>query len=281
MTTPVTIEDIYRLFERSRAEDDRRSAEADRRSAEADRRSAEADRRLSELERLFEQSRLAAERRSAEADRRSAEADRRSAEADRRSEEVNHRLSELERLSVESRREMAEFRQAMAQSRQDWSQSMAEFRQENDRQIQEMRKMVAGLSDRWGVFVENLVRSSAVKLFQERGIDVTEIHPGMRVRRGDLEMQIDVFVVNGQEAVAIEVKSHLTREYVDEFLAQLPNFKAAFPAYRDYTVYGAVAGIDIDQGIDRYAYRQGLFVLRQTGDFVEIANDDRFEPIAW
>uniref|UniRef100_UPI003F6EF5EF DUF3782 domain-containing protein n=1 Tax=Gloeomargarita lithophora TaxID=1188228 RepID=UPI003F6EF5EF len=46
MSTPVTIEDIYQLFQQSQAEADRRAAEADRRAAEA---KAEADRSMAEL----------------------------------------------------------------------------------------------------------------------------------------------------------------------------------------------------------------------------------------
>jgi hypothetical protein len=35
------------------------------------------------------------------------------------------------------------------------------------------------------------------------------------------------------------------------------------------------------QDVDRYAYRKGLFVIRQCGDSVELANDERFQPRAW
>ena len=45
MSTPVTLEDIFQIFQRSQAEADRRFAEADRRAAEA---KAEADRRAAE-----------------------------------------------------------------------------------------------------------------------------------------------------------------------------------------------------------------------------------------
>ena len=48
-----------------------------------------------------------------------------------------------------------------------------------------------------------------------------------------------------------------------------------------YQIYGAVAGIEIDQGVDRYAYQQGLFVIKQTGETVAIANDTTFQPAAW
>ncbi|MGK7957213.1 MAG: DUF3782 domain-containing protein, partial [Crocosphaera sp.] len=45
--------------------------------------------------------------------------------------------------------------------------------------------------------------------------------------------------------------------------------------------YGAVAGIEIEEGADKYAYRQGLFVLAQSGETVNILNDEQFNPQAW
>ena len=55
MADSITIEDIYKLFQRSQEEADRRFAEADRRAAEADRRAAELDQNLTRLEKIAEQ----------------------------------------------------------------------------------------------------------------------------------------------------------------------------------------------------------------------------------
>jgi hypothetical protein len=68
MSNPVTIEDIYNLFQKSQEESDRRSAEADRRSAEADRRAAEADRRAAEADRLAAEAKAESDRRKREID---------------------------------------------------------------------------------------------------------------------------------------------------------------------------------------------------------------------
>ncbi|TVP67792.1 MAG: hypothetical protein EA342_07725 [Leptolyngbya sp. LCM1.Bin17] len=192
MANPVTLEDIYALFQTSQAEADRRSAEADRRSAEADR-----------------------------------------------------RLQRLERIAANTSRE------------------------------------VAGLTTRWGQFVENLVEPAVVRLFRERGIEVQETARRMRSQRPGAEMEIDIFAVNGDVAVAIEVKSRLSRQDIEDFLARMDRFRQAFPHYQDYQIYGAVAGIEIDEGVDRYAYQRGLFVIKQTGDTVTIANNAAFQPTAW
>jgi len=247
MSTPITLEDIYQIFQRAQEETERRAAEFDRRLAES---KAEADRRAAESK--------------AEADRHAAES---KAEAERRAAESK----------AEAERRAAEFDRRLAESKA-----------EADRRTAELEKLVAStnaavnnLSSPWGLFVENLVEPAAVQSFQERGIDVKETHQRMKVHRGEIAMEIDIFVVDDTEAVAIEVKSHLTQEYVNEFLDDLSKFKQAFPAYKNYQIYGAVAGIEIDEGVDRYAYKKGLFVIRQSGETVEIVNDHKFKPTAW
>ncbi len=140
---------------------------------------------------------------------------------------------------------------------------------------------MAGLTTRWGQFVENLVEPAVIRLFQARGIDVQETSRRMTSKRPGAQMEIDIFAVDGDVAVAIEVKSRLSQRDVDDFIAKLGRFRQAFPHYGDYCIFGAVAGIEIDVGVDRYAYQQGLFVIQQSGDSVDIANDQSFRPTAW
>ena len=243
MAEPITLADIYALFQASQAEADRRFAEADRRAAEANRlaaeRAAEADRLAAE--RAAEANRLAAER-AAEANRLAAE---RAAEADRRAAEADRRLQQLEKVAANTSRE------------------------------------VAGLTTRWGQFVENLVEPAVVRLFQARGIQVKEIAQCKISHRLEAPMEIDIWAVDGDVAVAIEVKSRLSRGDVDDFLDTLSRFRLAFPHYGDYRIYGAVAAIEIDRGVDRYAYQRGLWVIKQTGDTVTLANDAEFQPRSW
>ncbi len=232
MADPITLDDIYALFQTSQAEADRRFAEADRRAAES---KAEADRRAAE-------SKAEADRRAAEFDRKMAES---KAEDDRRAAEAARSMEDLRRL------------------------------------VDNTTRAVDGLTTRWGQFVENLVEPSVVRLFRERGIDVQETTRRMRSQRPGAEMEIDILAINGDSAVAVEVKSRLSRQDVDDFLARLGRFKRSFPHYMNYQIYGAVAGIEIDAGVDRYAYQQGLFVIKQTGDTVTIANNAAFRPTAW
>ena len=84
---------------------------------------------------------------------------------------------------------------------------------------------------------------------------------------------------DGDEVVAVEVKSTMTVEWVNDFLTDLATFTEFFPKYQGHRIYGAVAGLDISQDVERYAVRKGLFVLRVSGnEMVEIANAEQFVP---
>ncbi len=152
---------------------------------------------------------------------------------------------------------------------------------ETDQQIKQLGKKIGDLGNRLGEFVEGLVKPAVVRLFRERGIEVHEVHADIAVNRHDEGIQIDLLVVNDAEAVLVEVKSKLAQADVDEHLERLAKFKRMLPRYGDVRAMGAVASMVMPPDVARYAYRQGLFVLAQTGESVAILNDDRFLPVAW
>ena len=214
---------------------------------------------FAEFQKEAERRNVEAERRNVEAERRNVEAERRSAEADRRNAEAEQRNAEADRRSAEADRTMEELK----------------------KQVQATTEAVNNLTTRWGRFVEEMVEPAVVQLFQERGIDVTQTMSRLKSKRPGAAMEIDILAVNGSELVAVECKSRLSKDDVDDFLDRLQRFKLAFPQFRDFQVYGAVAGIEIDQGIDSYAYRRGLFVIKQSGETVKIINDVQFQPVGF
>ena len=58
----------------------------------------------------------------------------------------------------------------------------------------------------------------------------------------------------------------------------LKDFKKYFMHYRPLKIYGAVAYLRSDSEADLFAQRQGLFVIRATGDSASIINSKDFKP---
>ena len=181
-------------------------------------------------------------------------------------------------------KELAQSQQELNQSQQELSQAQKETDKqikETDKQINRVSKQIGELGNRLGEFVEYQVRPAVVRLFQERGIDVHEFHPGLSVTRDHEGLEIDLLVVNDTDAILVEVKSKLTQRDVDEHLQRFAKFKRLMPRFRDVKALGAVAAMVVPDKVASYAYRQGLFVLVQSGENVVILNDAEFIPQIW
>ena len=159
--------------------------------------------------------------------------------------------------------------------------AVAKQQEENAKKIEQLSDTVNALTGKWGKFVEGLVAPGTVRIFKERGIEVERTYTRAESKINGEEMEIDVIVENEEYVVAIEVKSTLKVEDVNEHLEKLRGFREFFPRFKEQKLIGAVAGIIIEEEADKYAYRRGLFVIGQTGETVNILNDEKFKPKLW
>ena len=161
-----------------------------------------------------------------------------------------------------------------------------ELREEAEKRNAELDKKMGKFTNILGEFVEGLVKPRIVELFVERNIPVYTVYTNIKGLRPDKseEYQIDMLLLNNTIAVAVEIKTKLTVEDVRDHLERLDKIRINPPHKFDFsgmTVLGAVAGINIEGDADKFAYRKGLFVLKQRGEIVEIANDEQFVPTEW
>ncbi|MBF0153698.1 MAG: DUF3782 domain-containing protein [Magnetococcales bacterium] len=178
-------------------------------------------------------------------------------EAEARSKELEHDLHETRRI-------------------------MQESNEETNKKVKEVSTLVGRLGDRWGEFVEGLVAPACETLFAERGIPIHKVSPRVKAKLpGNRRMEIDILVVNTDTVALVEVKSKLKQDDVREHLTRLGEFKDFFPEYASRRVMGAVAGIVIEEGVDRFAINAGLWVIVQSGDSMHLANDTTFVPRTW
>ena len=145
----------------------------------------------------------------------------------------------------------------------------------------EVNTSIGRLSNRLGEFVEEAVRPSAVRLFRERGIDVHEVHQNVTSDREGSAFEIDLLVVNNQDVVAIECKSNLSIDDVNEHLERLEKIKRFLPDHVNKRISGAVAGMVIPANVATYAIKKGLYVIGQNGEHLELRNEKSFTAKTW
>ncbi|CAK0772313.1 conserved hypothetical protein [Gammaproteobacteria bacterium] len=196
---------------------------------------------------------------SAEMDRRFQETDRKFQETDRKFQDTDRKFQETDRKFQDTDRKF----------------------QETDAKIKQVNVQIGNLGNRLGEFVEEMVLPSALRVLQGRGIEVHAIYPRARAKRKTGGTEIDLLLINTTDAVAIEVKSALGIDHVNEHLERMDRFKVLFPHHAHLNVHGAVAGMVVPEEVAAYAVKCGLFVLVPAADTMQLFNTPEFQPKTW
>ena len=160
--------------------------------------------------------------------------------------------------------------------------SRKEFHKSLEESSKEFDKKLGRITGDWGTFVVALVKPGAMELFRERGIELDICYQEVEVKKDGIPYyEIDLFYINDQYAVAIEAKSKLDISDIKYHLARLKKIHDIPPRHfklKGKKLIGAVAAMILNESSERYAIQNGLFVIKQKGNILEIVNEVGFTP---
>ncbi|MDR3012236.1 MAG: hypothetical protein LBU70_03390 [Chitinispirillales bacterium] len=160
------------------------------------------------------------------------ESDKRLTESDKRLTESNKRLTESDKKLAESNKRLTE--------------------------------MMGNLGGKLGVIIELLLIPGICPLMNKHGHDFVRVCPNIKVRKDKIHTQIDLMLYNTTEAMAIEIKTQIDVEdvlwHTENRIKKMLDLQKEF-GIEDKTIYGAVAGISIDDRARKVALDKGLYVI--------------------
>jgi hypothetical protein len=180
-------------------------------------------------------------------------------------QENAQRHKEFERLTEQMRKE--------ADQRQ----------KENDRLLKQNQKMMSDLGRKFGTIIEHMFIPNLKEKFNALGYVFEKSAPNVLIgsKEHNLYAEIDVFLENGETALAVEVKTQVNIADVREHMQRMGKLRKYFDLHRDTRkLYGAVAGAIIHGNVQEYALKQGFYIIQQSGDNVNIV-EPRDSPKAW
>jgi len=146
---------------------------------------------------------------------------------------------------------------------------------ETDKKIRELSNL---FTTQWGRLVESLVEGELIKLLVDRGLNVESVLQRRKGSKNGVSYEFDLIAENTDEIVIVEVKTTLRPDDVKHFLKKLHQAKTFMPVYKNMKIYGAVAFLTAVSGSEQMAEKQGLFVIRATGNSSKIINAKDFKP---
>jgi len=169
---------------------------------------------------------------------------------------------------------LMESRQRMEESQKRMEESNQELKKQMEESQKRIEKNLGGLGNSLGWLTESLFTNELWKKFSDLGIPVTcqSSHRKFCDEKQALA-EIDLFIENGECAIAVEIKTKMTVEHIDDHLERIEIVRRYLDARGDRRkLLGAVAGGVVPENVLKYAQKKGLYVVLQTGDSVAIAD---------
>jgi hypothetical protein len=154
---------------------------------------------------------------------------------------------------------------------------------ETDRLLRQNQKMMGDLGKKFGTVIEHMFIPNLTEKFNALGYVFEKSSPNVLIgsREHNIYAEIDVFLENGDAALAVEVKTRANTADVREHVERMEKLRRYFDLHHDRrALYGAVAAAIIPDNVRDFALKQGFYVIRQSGDNVSIL-EPRDKPRSW
>ena len=147
--------------------------------------------------------------------------------------------------------------------------SLLESQKETDRKLQKVSDMLGGMGQNQGDVAEEFFFNSLVDDPHLGGIHFDDISKNDYKQRGKLQEEYDIVMTNGNAIGIVEVKYKAHENDLGKLERKMRNFKALFPVYENYKLYGAIASFHINDDAKKDALERGFFVLQRKGEIVQ------------
>ena len=192
-------------------------------------------------------------------------------------------MTELERVMAQLGTTMTETRKEWVESQKEWAITRKEMAASNEEMkrvlkdsISEMSANISKLSrnvDKWvgrfgnriGEIVEMILVPGIKPEINKYGHNFNDFSARKYFSRkgGKIYAEVDLFLENGNEALAVEVKTHLRKDDVEYHLNRLKLLREneLESSLRGKALYSAVAGLEIDDDARKMALNLGMYVV--------------------
>jgi hypothetical protein len=182
-----------------------------------------------------------------------------------------------EETTKEWNENIAKERKAREEAAKEWNEKIAESRKEWD-------KKRGDLSNRLGDVVEyTFVPDAVMRKFAELGYEIETAARDYTITGSDRNSiaEVDILLQDGNTVILVEIKTKLTKAHIDEHVQRMQKVRET-KRFEGKALIGAAAGAVVSGETKAYALQQGMYVLEQTGEAIQIMPRDRsFVPRKW
>jgi hypothetical protein len=188
-------------------------------------------------------------------------------------EESEARDARVAKLREESDARAAKLREESAKNHEEFKRDLAAQNKKLSEKINEVSKSIDKWIGHFGTNIGTLVELTlipGIKLKMKKfGHDFDSLAPRKQYYRKDGSMlaEVDLFLENGVEVMAVEVKTQFNAPAVEYHVKRLQLLrKHDTERLKDKDILAAIAGLSIDRDAEELASRLGMYVIKMVED---------------
>ncbi|MDR3200606.1 MAG: hypothetical protein LBT68_04005 [Spirochaetales bacterium] len=150
---------------------------------------------------------------------------------------------------------------------------IAQAHKETEKAHKETEKALGRLSNRLGDMAEYTLLPNLPEKFKKFDFTFQVINRNRKIADDEhgIHAEIDAFLENSNQAMAVEVKLTLKPEDVDEHVKRMEKIRQYADLHNDKRqFFGAIAAAVIDEDANRYTLTQGFYIIEPSGEDVKI-----------
>jgi hypothetical protein len=144
---------------------------------------------------------------------------------------------------------------------------------ETEAALKETQRIVGDLGNKFGDEAEYTMLPGLPEKFKQFGFDFGVISRNRKINSDehDIHAEIDAFLENGTQAMAVEVKAKLKNSDVDDHVKRMEKIRKYADIYGDRReFFGALAATVVNEQSKNYALENGFYVIEPSGEDVKI-----------
>ncbi len=188
--------------------------------------------------------------------------------------ELKELVAGLATSNAENAKMFEETKQLFKETDKKMQENAAELRK-TEELFKKLGIHVGGMANSHGQSTEEYFYNSLVENPRLGNIKFDEISRNLHYKIANLEDEFDITMFNGNNIALIECKYRAKEEDVIKLIdKKVGNFRILFPFYASHTIYLGIAGFSFDARMEKFARDNGVAILRQRGNVVEVEADN-------
>jgi hypothetical protein len=140
---------------------------------------------------------------------------------------------------------------------------------ETSRVIKEVGRRMGAMAANQGDVAEEFFYNTLFAKPEVGGIRFDRVLKNISGGKPGHQAEFDVVMHNGASMAIVEIKYKAHLNDIEQVERQLERYRDIFPEYKDYKLFGGIAGLSMPDDVVSAAREKGLFVLKRKGELLE------------